>query len=94
MSYNTNYITQQLKKAKSIIKTERRNEMDGKKYSLHELTEKEYERNEKFRNKHYKKCNNGNKYIYTLTGTGIGQCIYITCPICGKGKDITDTESW
>lgn len=36
----------------------------------------------------------GNTYIYTITGTGFGSIIEITCPICGATKDITDTDSW
>ena len=62
--------------------------------SLCNLTDKEDERINKFRNKHYKKCGNGNKYLYELTGTGIGTIIKITCPICGKQKDVTDSDSW
>jgi len=36
----------------------------------------------------------GNTYIYTLTGTGIGACIKVKCPVCGEEEDITDISSW
>jgi len=64
------------------------------KLSLHDFTEKEYNRNEKFRKKHYKKCGNAGTYIYTLTAAGIGELVKVKCPICGKEKDITDTDNW
>ena len=63
-------------------------------YSLCKLTEKEHLADKKFRDKHFQKCNNGSKYLYELTGTGIGTCIKIYCPVCGKSKDITDYSSW
>ena len=63
------------------------------------LTPVEKERIKEFRNKHYKSCAqphkmSGSKYIYTITGTGIGQMIEIECPVCGEKLDITDLESW
>ena len=67
----------------------------------HNLSDKELERLENFRERHYKKCaeplhskNVGNTYIYDLIGTGIGTIIKVTCPLCGESEDITDTSSW
>lgn len=62
--------------------------------SLMIMSDKEAAADKAFREAHYKKCKNGNSYQYTLTGTGIGVCIEITCPVCKKKKDITDTSSW
>ena len=65
------------------------------------MSDKEIEAERNFRYRHYEKCalplNNksaGNTYIYELTGTGLGTCIKITCPICGQSEDITDIDSW
>ena len=62
--------------------------------SLHRMSEEEYRQDRDFRDQHYSKCKNGNRYQYELTGTGIGTCITVTCPICGCQIDITDTDSW
>ena len=69
--------------------------------SLLLMSDKEAKAERDFRNRHYEKCarslNNksaGNTYIYELTGTGLGTCIKITCPICGQSEDITDIDSW
>lgn len=70
------------------------------KYSLMNMSEKEYEADQEFRNRHWQMHNGGqykgkaNTYQYELTGTGIGTCITIRCPICGEEKDITDIDSW
>lgn len=70
-------------------------------HSLQQLTDVEVQRATEFRKKHYEKCCGNGKYkgrgstwIYTLTGTGIGMCIEIKCPVCGESEDITDTDSW
>ena len=70
-------------------------------HSLLQLSDVELQREEAFREKHYEKCcgngkykGRGNTWIYTLTGTGIGTCIEIKCPLCGESEDITDTDSW
>lgn len=52
-----------------------------------------------FKNKHYESCSPKNiktseTWIYTLSGTGIGTVIQITCPYCKKSEDITDISSW
>ena len=47
-----------------------------------------------FRDSHYKSCKNGSKYLYELTGTGIGTAITIKCPVCGEEKNITDYDCW
>ena len=62
--------------------------------SLHNFSEKEYKKDTKFRKKHYKKCNNPNRFIYELIGSGIGTSIKIKCPICKKEKDLTDIDNW
>lgn len=69
--------------------------------SLMNMSDKEYEADRQFRTHHWamhnggksKKCD-GNTYWYELSGTGIGTCIKIKCPICGEEKDITDIDSW
>lgn len=63
-------------------------------HSLFEMTDDELMDDKAFRAEHYKKCKNGNSYLYELTGTGIGTCIKITCPVCKKSKDITDVKGW
>lgn len=70
-------------------------------HSLLTLSDKELAAVKAFREKHWKECAEplkskakGNTYIYELTGTGIGTCIKITCPICGRSEDITDIDSW
>ena len=63
-------------------------------HSLHELIGNELDLYKKFRAQHYKSCHNGGTYIITLSGTGIGESIEITCPVCGRKQDITDTGSW
>jgi len=69
--------------------------------SLLLMSDKEAKAARDFRNRHYEKCalplnskSAGNTYIYELTGTGLGTCIKITCPICGQSEDITDIDSW
>jgi hypothetical protein len=62
--------------------------------SLHRLSEKERKDEQDFRHTHYERCGNGNDYVYELIGTGIGTVIYITCPVCGERKDITDIGDW
>mgnify|MGYP006988911962 CR=1 FL=1 len=70
-------------------------------HSLLTLSDKEMKDLNEFRNRHFTQCAlplnkkiTGNKYIYTLTGTGFGTIIEVTCPICGATADITDTASW
>ena len=71
-----------------------------RKYSLMNMSDKEYEAAKAFREKHWQMHNGGqskgvaNTYQYELTGTVIGTCIKIRCPICGEEKDITDIDSW
>ena len=74
---------------------------DTRHHSLLQLSDNEVKAIKDFRDKHYKKCAEplhskaaGNTYIYELTGTGLGTCIKITCPICGETEDVTDTDSW
>lgn len=69
--------------------------------SLLIMSDKEAKAERNFRNRHYEQCARplkaksvGNTYIYELTGTGLGTCIKITCPICGQSEDITDIDSW
>lgn len=70
-------------------------------HSLQQMSDLEVQRAREFREKHLARCCGNGKYkglgstwIYTLTGTGIGMCIEIKCPICGESEDITDTDSW
>ena len=65
------------------------------------MSDKEAKVARDFRQRHYEQCalplnskSAGNTYIYELTGTGLGTCIKITCPICGQSEDITDIDSW
>ena len=68
--------------------------------SLYVMSEKELRSERAFRDRHYEMHNSGktkaggNTYVYELTGTGIGTCIKIKCPVCGEEADITDYESW
>ncbi len=57
-------------------------------------TERETKAVKDFMAKHYKSCNNPDKYIYEVTGTGLGACTTIKCPVCGKSKDITDEDKF
>lgn len=61
---------------------------------LHTLSGNELHSYQLFRANHYKSCKNGNTFICTLTGTGIGEGISVKCPVCGVEENITDTESW
>ena len=69
-------------------------------HSLLQMSDTEVLRNKEFIGRHFRACceggkkSRGNTWIYTLTGTGIGTCIEIKCPICGKSEDITDTDNW
>lgn len=68
--------------------------------SLLLMSNKEVEAERDFRTRHcqcarlLKSKTIGNTYIYELSGTGLGTCIKITCPICGQSEDITDIDSW
>ena len=70
-------------------------------HSLLTLSDNELKSLRTFRERHYKECAKpyrdkakGNTYIYTLTGTGLGTIIEITCPICGATLDVTDINNW
>ena len=43
-----------------------------------------------FRNYHYKHCHNSGHYIFDVTGTGLGNCISVICPICNEDIDISN----
>lgn len=58
------------------------------------LSPKEHERDKAFRDRHYKLCKNGSRFIYDLQGTGIGTIVKVRCPICDVEEDITDMDSW
>ena len=69
--------------------------------SLCMLSDKEKDSLRAFRDKHYEMCcgngkykSKGNTWIYTISGTGIGHIIKITCPECGQTEDVTDIDSW
>ncbi len=61
-------------------------------YARYQITRRKQKR--AFRDSHYKSCKNGSKYLYELTGTGIGTAITIKCPGCGEEKNITDYDCW
>lgn len=63
-------------------------------HSLYQMSDNEQKAERAFRDSHYKSCENGGKYLYELTGTGIGTAITIKCPVCGEEKDITDHDCW
>ena len=59
------------------------------------LSDKEYERYSKFCKKHSKCFRKKGKYIrITFIPCGIGNGVEVTCPNCGKTKEITDYKSW
>ena len=61
---------------------------------LAQISDNEKKAERAFRDSHYKSCKNGSKYLYELTGTGIGTAITIKCPVCGEEKNITDYDCW
>ncbi len=61
--------------------------------SLHVFSGKEREEYRAFRDRHYESCKS-KSYIIELSGTGIGECISVQCPVCGEKADITDTSDW
>lgn len=63
-------------------------------HSLCQISDNEKKAERAFRDSHYKSCKNGSKYLYELTGTGIGTAITIKCPVCGEEKNITDYACW
>ena len=77
----------EIEKYKSEIEQLRKN-------ALLIMSDKEAEAAKEFREKHYQCCHNSSTYLYTLSGTGIGTTIKITCPICNTTIDITDVENW
>ena len=67
-----------------------------------ELNKKEEELAEAFKEEH-KKCRPNKEgelflqyapYSYIFTPTGIGNCVYISCPYCGEKRNITDVSDW
>lgn len=62
--------------------------------ALEVFTEKEDKEDKEFREAHWISCKNGNDFIYRISGTGLGNCITVTCPCCRKSKDITDASDW
>ena len=63
-------------------------------HSLCQMSDNEKEAEKAFKDSHYESCKNGGKYLYELTGTGIGTAITIKCPVCGEEKNITDYDCW
>lgn len=63
-------------------------------HSLHNFSDKELELYTDFRAQHYKSCHNGDTFVVTLSGSGIGESIEVACPICVTKQNITDMESW
>lgn len=62
-------------------------------HSLLQLSDEELQEKRDFIAKHVKSCGN-DCFVYSLTGTGIGTVIKITCSTCGETEDITDIASW
>lgn len=60
-------------------------------HSLCQMSDNEKKAERAFRDSHYKSCKNGSKYLYELTGTGIGTAITIKCPVCAKKKTLLTT---
>lgn len=59
------------------------------------LSDKEYKRYIKFCRKHRKCFRKKGQYVrITFIPYGIGNGVKVTCPNCGKNKDITDYELW
>lgn len=96
-------LIQENRKLKSIIKhydrhkkiRDKEKEIQSiKMRSIKILTQKEYELDAEFRERHYQSCNNGGHYAYDIQGTGIGVMVKVKCPICGEEKDITDITDW
>ena len=58
-------------------------------YTLNDLEEKRFK---KFQKKHYKKCNRD--VVISFVETGISHAISVSCPTCGKEKNISDYENW
>ena len=56
-------------------------------HSLCQMSDNEKKAERAFRDSHYKSCKNGSKYLYELTGTGIGTAITIKCPYCESGTN-------
>ena len=71
-----------------------------RKNSLLMLSDSERDKISKFRRDHYERhkythlMSSGSTFMYTLTGTGVGNIIEITCPICNETEDVTDLSSW
>ena len=63
-------------------------------HSLCQMSDNELKAEKAFKDSHYKSCRNGGRYLYELTGTGIGTAITIKCPVCGEEKNITDYDCW
>ncbi len=62
--------------------------------ALYIFSENESRDDDEFRKAHWLSCKNGNSFAYRIAGAGIGSCVTVTCPVCGKSKDITDTSDW
>lgn len=58
------------------------------------LSPVEDERLRQFRDRHYQLHKKDNGFIAHISGTGIGTCYKIECPICHESEDITDVSDW
>lgn len=62
-----------------------------------EFTKEEKNQFESFMRRHrHCQCTStiGGKFSYILTPTGLGTLIKIKCNVCGKERDVTDSENW
>ena len=58
------------------------------------LSPVEDERLRQFIDKHYQLHGLDHGVIAHISGTGIGMCYEIECPICQEKEDITDVSDW
>lgn len=96
------------KRTKDEVLAEIKNEYDEENSMLNKRlkyaiafvnSDKELSAYNKFFNEHrvcrtLSRVNCGKNPEIIQTGTGVGMCTTLRCPICGKEEDITDIEVW
>lgn len=96
-------LQEQVKKSRDEIREEFKEELERLQNELARsymrLSPKEEEAYQNFIHKHYKLHNDG-KYknssgiIVHMTGTGVGTCYELECPVCHEKENITDYDTW
>lgn len=96
-------LREQIRKSYDEIRVEFKDELEGLQNELARsymrFSPKEEEAYQKFIHKHYKLHNDG-KYKNSsgitvhMTGTGVGTCYELECPICHEKENITDYDTW